>query len=60
MHELHPNASAVIAPGFVGFFALKLDFGNGLGDEVLPERIQFGLQMAPTAKGIEDLIALLN
>ena len=51
MHELHPDASAVVALGLVGIFAIKVEFGNGFGQKVLPQRVEFGLQMAPTAKG---------
>ena len=39
MHELDPDASAVIALGLVGFLALEVQFGNGFGQQVLPQRV---------------------
>ena len=60
MHELDPDASAVIALGLVGILAIKIQFGNGFGQQVLPQRVKFCLQMAPAAKGIKNLIALRN
>ncbi len=60
MHELDPDASAVIALGFLGSLAIEVQFRNRRRQQVLPQRVEFCLQIAPAAKGIEDLIALRN
>ena len=60
MHELDPDAPAVIAFGFLGSLSIEVQFRDGRRQQVLPQGVEFCLQMTPTAKCVKDLISLRN
>ncbi len=60
MHEFDPNAPAVIALGFLGSLSLEVQFRDRRRQQVLSQGVKVCLQITPTAKCVEDLIALRN
>src|SRR5882724_11634019 len=57
MHEFRCNRATVGGAGFGGMLAGYVEFGLGFGLE-LTERIEVGLEVAPSAKGVEDTFSV--
>ncbi len=54
VHELGANGAAVVAASFLGGGAIGSGRGKGFGREVLAERVEGRLQVAPAAEDVED------
>src|SRR5262249_18486776 len=57
VHELGADGAAVVAAGFLGVGAVGSGRREGLGREVLTERVERGLEVAPAAEDVEDSFA---
>ncbi len=54
VHELGADGAAVVAARLLGGGAVRSRRGKGFGREVLAERVERGLQVAPAAEDVED------
>ena len=57
VHELRADGAGVEAAGLGGEFVVEVELGKGQRSEVLVERIELGLEIAPAAEGVEGLLA---